>query len=482
MWGTLDKDVSALAKALSDTGVALTSVLAEPRTNFTLPGTDLGPFFDGLARGVENARLLGAPRIVLGSGVGFPGAKRAQNLDRLVEVFSQAVEQTRGSGVKLILEPVNTRVDHPGALLDRTADAVAVARGVGSDSFGILYDLYHSVTEGEDPATELANAGDLLDYVQIADSPGRASRAAARSTGRPAWPCCGQRATTGRSGWSTSPPSSQPSRCRSSGQPPRQHEGAEMSTEPVEERLADLEQRLAAAELAATRAQDRGDVENVFSRYMHYHNAFEDERIIDELWVRRGTEGVRSQYNDDGVYTDWDTIMEYHRGRPHPVGKLILHYTTTPVIEVAADGSTAKGLWIMTGLESGLTDPAEAERIPPFFFAKQEVDGRRCGRTGSGASTASTSASRTASGASGNSAASRPPGRPTTRTGSRSRPTSGPSTRPSSCTSVTTASRCSCRPWKSPPSRRSQPYQIDTAQHLVPEPPQPYAEYEDTFR
>jgi hypothetical protein len=31
------------------------------------------------------------------------------------------------------------------------------------------------------------------------------------------------------------------------------------------------------------RAQDRGDVENVFSRYMHYHNAFEDQRIIHEL-------------------------------------------------------------------------------------------------------------------------------------------------------------------------------------------------------
>jgi hypothetical protein len=105
-----------------------------------------------------------------------------------------------------------------------------------------------------------------------------------------------------------------------------------MSTEPIEERLAALEKRLATAELTAIRAQARGDVENVFSRYMHYHNGFEDERIIDELWVRRGTKGVRSQYNDDGVYTDWDTIMEYHRGRPHPVGKLILHYTTTPVI------------------------------------------------------------------------------------------------------------------------------------------------------
>src|SRR3954470_13474195 len=74
----------------------------------------------------------------------------------------------------------------------------------------------------------------------------------------------------------------------------------------LEQRIAALEERLGAAELAATRAQDRGDVENVFSRYMHYHNAFEDERIINELWVRKGTPGVRAQYNDTGVYTDWD--------------------------------------------------------------------------------------------------------------------------------------------------------------------------------
>jgi hydroxypyruvate isomerase len=173
MWGTTGKDVEALAKALADTGVVLTSVIAEPRTNFTLPGTDLTAFFEGLGRGIEHARKLGCPRIVLGSGIGFPGMKRPQNLAKLVEVFSEAVERTRDSGVKLVLEPVNTRVDHPGALLDRTADAVTVARGVGSDSFGVLYDMYHSITEGEDPAAELANAAGLVDYVQIADVPGR---------------------------------------------------------------------------------------------------------------------------------------------------------------------------------------------------------------------------------------------------------------------------------------------------------------------
>lgn len=173
MWGTSSVDVDALAAALEETGVALTSVLAEPRTNFALPWETLDAFFEGLDQGIKNAQRLGCPRIVLGSGTGFAGQKRVQNLERLVEVFSQAVERTQGSGVKLILEAVNTRVDHPGALTDRTADAITVARGVNSDSFGILYDLYHSVVEGEDPATELRNAAGLVDYVQIADAPGR---------------------------------------------------------------------------------------------------------------------------------------------------------------------------------------------------------------------------------------------------------------------------------------------------------------------
>ena len=59
------------------------------------------------------------------------------------------------------------------ALLDRTAEAVYVARGVDSPFFGVLYDIYHSAVEGEDMAAELENAGDLIAYVQLADAPGR---------------------------------------------------------------------------------------------------------------------------------------------------------------------------------------------------------------------------------------------------------------------------------------------------------------------
>jgi hypothetical protein len=128
--------------------------------------------------------------------------------------------------------------------------------------------------------------------------------------------------------------------------------------------------------LAIARLQARGDVENLFSRYMLLHNAFRDEEIID-LWVKPETPGIRAQYSEKGSYTTWDSVMAYHRGRPTPVGKLILHYTTTPVIEVAADARTAKGMWIMMGLESGVMTDEEAAKAPERLFTPGRVQGKR---------------------------------------------------------------------------------------------------------
>jgi len=180
MWGptgvdapATPKDLSALKAALEETAVQLTAQLAEPRTQFMIPPWDHSEFFRKLDEGVAIAQDLGCPRIVVGSGTGFGGWKRQVQLDKLIEIYRKAIAQIEGSGVTLVLEPVNVRVDHPGSLLDRTAEAVYVARGVDSPQFGVLYDIYHSAVEGEDMEVELANAGDLVKYVQLADVPGR---------------------------------------------------------------------------------------------------------------------------------------------------------------------------------------------------------------------------------------------------------------------------------------------------------------------
>jgi len=191
MWGPTGvdapakpKDLPALKAALDETGTQLTAQLSEPRTQFMVPPKDHSEFYRKLDEGVEIAQLLGCPRIVVGSGTGFGGSKRQTQLDELIEIYRKADAQIAGSDITLVLEPVNIRVDHPGALLDRTSEAVYVARGVDSPFFGVLYDLYHSTVEGEDVQAELADAGDLVRYVQLADAPGRGEP----GTGSIDWP------------------------------------------------------------------------------------------------------------------------------------------------------------------------------------------------------------------------------------------------------------------------------------------------------
>jgi hydroxypyruvate isomerase len=173
MWMTSPHDLSALAAAAAETGVRISSVIAEPRFTFTMPGADFNVFFDGLRDSISRAKTLGAPRVVLGSGMGFPGKKRQQQLDELVAVFKDAAAIAEAEGIQLVLEPVNTRVDHPGALLDRTAEAIYIAQNVASPNFKVLYDIYHSSVEGEDVLGILREHSDLIGYIQLADAPGR---------------------------------------------------------------------------------------------------------------------------------------------------------------------------------------------------------------------------------------------------------------------------------------------------------------------
>jgi SnoaL-like domain len=141
-------------------------------------------------------------------------------------------------------------------------------------------------------------------------------------------------------------------------------------------RLTRLEKLVAQLDAKTQASKDRAEVENLFSHYMYLHNAFCDSEIID-LWVKQGTPGIRAQYSNNGVYTTWESVTVYHRNRPAPKGKLILHYTTTPMIEVAGDGKTAKGLWVVSGVESGLTDPALAKQAPEYMYGPELVDGKR---------------------------------------------------------------------------------------------------------
>lgn len=172
MFSTAGRDVPALAQALQDTGVRLWTMLVDPRTRL-IDTTTHEHFLEIFRQTVADAQSLGCSNVVIGSGPAFPGTKRLSQLQTVTEAVRRAATIAEESGITILLEAVNTRVDHPGVLFSNTSDSLFVAQGVGSRRVRLLYDLYHSLAEGEDPAVVFPQAAPLVAHVQVADLPGR---------------------------------------------------------------------------------------------------------------------------------------------------------------------------------------------------------------------------------------------------------------------------------------------------------------------
>ncbi len=166
------RDLDAIGKALSDHGVELISTVADYVTQLVDPATHDG-FCDTFREAAQAARSLGCRNIVVTSGRGVPWMKRPVQLAIFADALRKLVPIAEELDVTILLESANTRVDHPGVLCSTTQDSVDVANMLDHPRVKVLYDLYHSVVEGEDPEAALKAAMHHVVHVQIADAPGR---------------------------------------------------------------------------------------------------------------------------------------------------------------------------------------------------------------------------------------------------------------------------------------------------------------------
>lgn len=147
------------------------------------------------------------------------------------------------------------------------------------------------------------------------------------------------------------------------------------------------DEEFAAIALNAQRALDIQAVENLMSRHVLYHCYGEHRAEMEEIWVQEPANQATASFGQNqGYYVGYDAIWEaYVEGHDSSwletakaqaeqlgidisglsdeeiletyggMGQLLLHVTTTAIIEVAEDGQTAKGYWYSPGMiaESG---------------------------------------------------------------------------------------------------------------------------------
>jgi hydroxypyruvate isomerase len=116
----------------------------------------------------------------VGAVIVFAGSRFGDGADEpairaCVEGLGPIVEHARDAGVRLLLELLNSKVDHPGHQCDRTAFGADIVRQLASPSLRLLYDAYHmQLMEGDLSRTIKANI-DLIGHIHTGGAPGRSN-------------------------------------------------------------------------------------------------------------------------------------------------------------------------------------------------------------------------------------------------------------------------------------------------------------------
>jgi hypothetical protein len=107
------------------------------------------------------------------------------------------------------------------------------------------------------------------------------------------------------------------------------------------------------AEKIAQRALDYAEINNVAGAHEYYHSAFKHQEELDDIWSKR--EDIAWQNGSDFYKSRTSVENFYGKGikQANPHGALWYHMLTTPIVEVAGDGQTAKAIWMSFGNVTG---------------------------------------------------------------------------------------------------------------------------------
>lgn len=139
--------------------------------------------------------------------------------------------------------------------------------------------------------------------------------------------------------------------------------------------LEELTEIVEAQQKEIQRLRDVHEIANLMGRWNFGHEVGKDPEYLETMFAQK-TPGTSAEVAKTGVFIDEGLKKIY---KPHPggdemrKGTLFTHPLTTPVIEVAGDGKTAKGVWMSPGYES-IKNPKTGEGIACWCYTKYGCD------------------------------------------------------------------------------------------------------------
>jgi len=172
-----DADIARVKKTARSFGLGMDTLLGSPdwgkRPVSMVDPAHREAFLADVRNAIEYARKLEIPQIILMSGNAIEGRTHDEQYASLLEGAKRAGDLAADAKLSMIVEPLNSLVNHKGFFLNTCTEGLKLIREVDNPHVRLLFDLYHEQVQQGNVIHTLSEAAPDVAVFHVADNPGR---------------------------------------------------------------------------------------------------------------------------------------------------------------------------------------------------------------------------------------------------------------------------------------------------------------------
>lgn len=170
-WSWSNKDIDAIKEKKDRLNLNVIALCA--RYISLVDPLKRAEYIEGLKQTIEVAQKLNCTRIICTVGDEMKGVSREEQHESLIKGLKQCAPYLSEAGITLLVEPLNTLVDHKGYYLNSSNEGFRIIDEVNDPYVKLLFDMYHQQIMEGNLIANITNNIDKIGHFHAAGNPGR---------------------------------------------------------------------------------------------------------------------------------------------------------------------------------------------------------------------------------------------------------------------------------------------------------------------
>jgi len=172
-----DRGIAEFGKFCADNNILINNAVVNA-PDASVGGSLVDPadrpkYIERLKETIKVCKDINCHAAITCTGNAMPDAPYEVQFQSVVDTLKAAAEVAEANDFNLVLEPLNTLVDHQGYFLSSAEEGGEIVRQVGSPRVKLLFDIYHMQIMAGNVIARIEELIDVIGHFHAAGVPGR---------------------------------------------------------------------------------------------------------------------------------------------------------------------------------------------------------------------------------------------------------------------------------------------------------------------